>query len=193
MNRRQVLLSLATTATVTVAGCLGSDQPSGETTANTNGDSETSGAASPESTGTAATAAADQTPALPDAPFEGMRADPAATYAVGKQGGTGKATPGAHVVQVWNDGDDAREVTVVITGEKTGTQFDETVEIAGGDHLNFAFETPDVYTVEVSGESFSSQATVDRDWNECSTSMSTIRVHENGTETRNTSRSRTCQ
>lgn len=129
---------------------------------------------------------------LPDSPFEGMRSEPAATYVVGKQSSTTTSSDGAHVVQVWNDGPDARDVSVVITGQKTGTQFDERVDIAAGDHLNFVFETPDAYRVEVSGKGFSSASSVDREWGECSTSMTTIRLRENGTEMRTTSQSGTC-
>jgi hypothetical protein len=189
MNRRQALLSIATATTVAVAGCLGTDGSTTTTTADENGDTTTSAEnTSPDST----TTGTAQTAALPEPPFEGMSADPAETYVVGEQAGTAKATPGVHVVQMWNDSDETREVTVVITGAKTGTQFDETVEIDAGEHLNFEFERPDEYTVDVSGDGFSTTASVERDWNECSTSMSTMRLQGDGTEMRSTSRSRTC-
>ncbi|EJN58898.1 hypothetical protein [Halogranum rubrum] len=147
-----------------------------------------------DATSTADTASTSGTSSadLPDPPFAGMRTNPAATYVVGKQRSTATSSDGAHVVQIWNDGPDARSVSVVITGQKTGTQFDDTVEIAAGDHLNFVFETPDAYKVEVSGEGFSSTSSVDREWGECSTSMTTIRLRENGTEMRTTSQSGTC-
>jgi hypothetical protein len=200
MNRRHALLSIGTTVTVGLAGCLGSTQtsPNGSTS-NTNdetsGSTDTVGGSSTATPG-GETATATASVALPDPPFEGMQSEPTETYVVGSQGGTTKTTPtqtpGAHVVQVWNDGEEPREVAVRITGEKTGTQFDETVEIPAGDHLNFVFRTPDAYTVEVSGETFSTTSTVDRNWNECSTSMATLRVTPNGTETKSVSESRTC-
>lgn len=195
MNRRQALLSIATATTVAVTGCLGTNESSTTTTtADESGDTTTSVENTSDSTTTAQATGTGtaQTAALPDPPFEGMSADPAETYIVGEQAGTAKATPGVHVVQVWNDSDETREVTVVVTGKKTGTQFDETVDIAAGEHLNFEFQRPDEYTVDVSGDGFSTTASVERDWNECSTSMSTMRLQANGTETRNTSRSRTC-
>jgi hypothetical protein len=198
MNRRHALLSIATT--VAVAGCLGTVNQSTTSAPNEQSPSTADrGSDTGDASGTADATAAGRADAdarlsvdLPDPPFAGMRAEPAATYVVGEQTGTAKATPGAHVVQVWNDGPDTRELTVRITGQETGTQFDDTVDVAPGDHLNFAFRTPDAYTVEVSGEGISSTATVDREWNECSTSMTTIRLSENGTETRSVSESRTC-
>lgn len=196
MNRRNALLSIATT--VAVAGCLGTVNQSTQSTSSERGQSTADrGSDAGDASGTAGATADARADAklsidLPDPPFAGMRAEPAATYLVGEQTGTAKATPGAHVVQVWNDGSDTRELTVRITGQETGTQFDETVEVAASDHLNFAFRTPDAYTVEVSGEGFSSTATVDREWNQCSTSMTTIRLSENGTEARSVSESQTC-
>jgi hypothetical protein len=196
MNRRHALLSIATT--VAVAGCLGTVGQSTESTSNERGqstagrESGTDGASGTGDVTVDARTDAQLSVDLPDPPFAGMQAEPAATYLVGEQTGTAKATPGAHVVQVWNDGSDTRELTVRIVGQETGTQFDDTVDVTPGDHLNFAFRTPDAYTVEVSGEGFSSTATVDREWNQCSTSMTTIRLSENGTETRSVSESRSC-
>ena len=193
MNRRHALLhlaSLASVASVGLAGCLSRGQ-SGSVDA-----SDPSSAVGSDTGGRAPVASdgstMEPTDDLPNPPFRGMRAEPMATVVVGAGTGTATATPGAHVVQLWNDGDRTRRLTVVITGADTGVQFDETLDITPGDHLDFAFGTPDAYTVEVTGSNYGAQASVDRDWDECSTSMTTIRLHDGGSEIRGVSQSGNC-
>ncbi|SDM37332.1 hypothetical protein SAMN04487949_1443 [Halogranum gelatinilyticum] len=193
MNRRHALLSLASlasAASVGLAGCLSRGQSgSVEASDPSSGSGSDTGDREPA---TSDGSAMEPTYDLPDPPFRGMRAEPMATVAVGAQTGTATATPGTHVVQLWNDGENARRLTVRITGEETGVQFDETLDVTPGDHLDFAFQTADAYTVEVTGSDYGAQASVDRDWDECSTSVTTIRLHDGGSEIRGVTQSGDC-